>query len=85
MGKSILILAVARAQNIQTNQQAGIVFQQLKNERFYNHNLKSTINVAIPTPRMLLNFEAPEFEYCDKKFSRACTLQRISTIFVKKT
>ena len=72
MGNYISILAVSSANNILTNQQAGIVFEQMKNVQFYNHKIKSTVNVAIPSPRMLLDFKGPEFEYCEDYFSGAC-------------
>ena len=66
---SLYIFAVATAKNIKTNQQAGIVFEEIKNVKFYNHKIKSTVNVATPTPRMLLDFEGPEYIYCEKYFS----------------
>ena len=66
---SLYIFAVATAKNIKTNQQAGIVFEEIKNVKFYNHKIKSTVNVAIPTPRMLLDFEGPEYIHCEKYFS----------------
>ena len=76
MGNVISNLAfasLAAGLDVTTNQQAGVAFNNDRKVRFYNHRVRSTVNVGIPTPRIILDENAPAYTNCRKKFSDGCS------------
>ena len=70
---NLALVSLAAGIYVTTNEHAGVAFKDDRQVRFYNHVVKSTVNVGIPTPRIILDENAPEYTNCRKKFSDGCS------------
>ena len=65
---NLMIASAVAGFDITTNQEAAIAFQHIQNVQFYNTQVKSTINVGQPTPRIVLDETQPLYDYCENTF-----------------
>ena len=66
---SLTILTVTTAIIIKLQHKTGTVYEQINNAAFYQEKVKTTINIGIPSPRVLLDHKDRIYNHCNTKWS----------------
>ena len=63
------VIALTTASNIKLQHASGTVYEQITNAAVYGETVQTTMNIGIPSPRILLDHRAPAYNECNQKYS----------------